>query len=57
MGFVGNVAVNTDRAQLFETRKDGYGNSRHTGSVYNGGYDWDEDPDALWDLLEYLKTL
>ncbi len=57
VGFVWDIAVDTDRAMLFDTRKDGYSNSGHTGLIYNGGYDWDEDPDALWDLLEYLKTL
>ena len=57
VGFVWEEAVDTDRALLFDTRKDGYSNSGHTGLVYNGGYDWSEDTDALWDLLEYLKTL
>ncbi|CAA0096826.1 Uncharacterised protein [Halioglobus japonicus] len=57
VGFVWDRAVDTDRAMLYDTRKAGYGNSGHTGLVYNGGYDWGEDEDALWDLLEYLKTL
>ena len=42
---------------LYDTSLDGYSNAGHTGPVFNGGIDWDTEPDMLSDLLEYLKTL
>ena len=42
---------------LYDTKLDGYSNSGHTGPVFNGGINWDEEPEMLADLLEYLKTL
>jgi hypothetical protein len=57
VGFVWDRAVDVDRAVLYDTSKSGYGNTGHIGLTYSGGIDWNEDPDALWDLLEYLKTL
>jgi mono/diheme cytochrome c family protein len=57
VGFVWDRPVDVDRAVLYDTSKSGYANTGHTGLTYTGGIDWDEDPDALWDLLEYLKTL
>lgn len=57
VGFVWDTAVDTDRALLFDTSKDGYANTGHTGLVYSGGIDWNDNPDDLWDLIEFLKTL
>jgi len=42
---------------LYDTSLDGYSNAGHTGPVFNGGIDWDAEPEMLSDLLEYLKTL
>ena len=42
---------------LYDTSLDGYSNAGHTGPVFNGGIDWDTEPEMLSDLLEYLKTL
>ncbi|MGH6895340.1 MAG: hypothetical protein ACREJ5_02160 [Geminicoccaceae bacterium] len=45
------------RALLYDTGLEGYANTGHTGPAFNGGIDWETEPDRLWDLLEYLKTL
>jgi cytochrome c553 len=42
---------------LFDTSDAGYSNSGHAGPAFNGGIDWDAEPQKLWDLLEHLKTL
>ena len=45
------------RAYYYDTSLKGFSNAGHSGPEFNGGIDWDDDPQMLWDLLEYLKTL
>jgi hypothetical protein len=45
------------RAFLYDTLLSGFANTGHSGPEFNGGIDWDAEPQKLWDLLEYLKTL
>jgi hypothetical protein len=45
------------RAFLFSTSQKWYPNTAHTGPTFNGGIDWEKEPQKLEDLLEYLKTL
>jgi mono/diheme cytochrome c family protein len=57
VGYTWDHPTNPGLSTLYDTRLDGYSSTGHTGPVYNGGIDWDAEPDKLWDLLEYLKTL
>jgi hypothetical protein len=47
----------SSRAVLYDTTQDGHSNAGHTGALFNGGIDWEQNPAELEDLLEYLKTL
>jgi hypothetical protein len=44
-------------AVLYDTSESGHDSGGHTGLLFNGGIDWQAEPQKLWDLLEYLKTL
>ena len=57
VGYTWDRATNPGLSTLYDTSLDGYSNTGHTGPEYNGGIDWDAEPDKLWDLIEYLKTL
>lgn len=58
VGFTWDKATNpSGLASLYDTNLDGYSNAGHTGPEFNGGIDWKAEPEKLWDLLEYLKTL
>lgn len=57
-----NVGFQWDRAisqyaSLYDTRLDGFSNAGHSGPEFNGPLDWANEPEALRQLLEYLKTL
>jgi hypothetical protein len=44
-------------AVLYDTTKAGHSNTGHTGERFLGDVDWGGEPDQLYNLLEYLKTL
>jgi RoxA-like, cytochrome c-like len=58
VGFTWDKAtIPSGLARLYDTSLDGYSNAGHTGPEFNGGIDWEAEPEKLRDLLEYLKTL
>ncbi len=57
VGFTWDEPTIPGLSLLYDTSLDGYSNAGHTGPVFNGGIDWDAEPEMLSDLLEYLKTL
>jgi hypothetical protein len=58
VGFTWDEETNSSGLPLlYDTSLDGYSNAGHTGPAFNGGIDWDAEPEMLQDLLEYLKTL
>lgn len=57
VGFAWDAADDPNRAVLYDTSLEGYSNRGHWAPAYSGGIDWLAEPEKLWDLLEYLKTL
>lgn len=57
VGFTWAQPTNPGLSLLYDTSLDGNSNTGHTGPAFNGGINWKKEPQKLWDLLEYLKTL
>jgi hypothetical protein len=56
VGFVADTAV-TPGAALYDTTRSGHSNVGHSSPEFLGNIDWKNNPEKLYYLLEYLKTL
>jgi hypothetical protein len=56
VGFTSDKAV-TSYAAIYDTTYSGNSNVGHDTPAFLGNIDWGNDPVALYDMLEYLKTL
>ncbi len=56
VGFTWDVAE-SDNVMLYDTTLDGFSNAGHDTPEFNGDVDWANEPQKLYYLLEYLKTL
>ncbi len=56
VGFVADSAI-TAGAALYDTTRSGHSNTGHSSPDFLGNINWKNQPQLLYDLLEYMKTL